>query len=243
MSDALRTLSFGDVEQDVWGAAWLPGGERPGLLLLGIGADSRAVEVNLEADGPDDGWRLRGEGIELAVTPREPAIELTDPEGGPAGSERACAVALAVGADPELQTPGRSGEHPLALAADRLDSAREVSAWFDGAETVAVLALRARKQRGQDQDAITAVVLDPEGAPAISDPRLSTTYVASGRPRRMTLELWSEDPEHYPRRFAGESAQRSAAGSGAGWSLQAELMRCHSRGREGTGVYVIARPA
>lgn len=243
MSDALRTLSFGDIERDAWGAAWIPGREGSGLLVLGVGDSSRAVVVSLEADGAEGAWKLRGEGVELAVTPREPAVELTDPEGAPTGSERVCSVSLAVGPDPELELAGRCGEHPLAVAPDRLDSAREVSAWFEGAEAVAVLALRARKQRGQEQDAISAAVLDPEGAPAITDPRLSTTYAASGRPTRMTLELWSDDPEHYPRRFAGESARRSAEGSGAGWSLRAELMRCHSRGRDGTGVYVIACPA
>ncbi|HLJ02761.1 MAG TPA: hypothetical protein VKT31_04930 [Solirubrobacteraceae bacterium] len=239
MSDPLRTLTFGDVEQDVWGAAWLPG--RDGLLLLGVGDDASVFEVSLEVSGQE--WRLKAPGLELVAAPSSPPVELSDEDGAPAGSEQACAIVVMPGGGPELQSAGRRGEHPLERATHKLESLREVSAWFEGGEAVAVFAVRAQKQRGQDQDAISAVVLDPEGAPAITDPRLSTTYAASGRPTRTTLELWSDDPEGFPRRFAGESAERSAQADGAGWSLHAELMRCHSRGRDGTGVYMIARPA
>jgi hypothetical protein len=241
MPDSLRTLTFGDVERGAWGAAWLPGPQATGLLVIGIGDAGTGYEVAFEDSG--DELRLRAEGLELIATPEGPAIELVDEDGAPAGSERLCAVTLALGPDSELRLPGRHGEHPLGVMPDKLDSAREVSAWFDGTEGVAVLALRARKQRGQEQDAVRAVVIEAENPPSITDPRLSTTYSASGRPTRMTLELWSEEPEQYPRRFAGESAGRAGEVSGGGWTVSAELMRCHSRGRDGTGVYVLARPA
>jgi hypothetical protein len=236
MPESLRTLTFGDLDQGVWGAAWLPGAT--GVLVLGTGADSATYEVAVDAAG--DAWRLQAGGLELTAVPSGAAIDLVGEDGLPGGSERLCTVTLALGPDPEIQLPGRRGEHPLQ---DKLDSVREVSAWFEGSEAVAVLAQRPRKQRGHEQDEIRAVVIEPENAPSIVDPRLSTTYAASGRPTRMTLELWSDDPDQHPRRFAGESAGRGGEASGAGWTVRAELLRCHSRGRDGTGVYVLARPA
>jgi hypothetical protein len=241
MADALRTLTFGDVEQGVWGAAWLPGPDAPGMLVLGTGEQITTYEAAVEIDGPE--WRLQAEGLVLAVAADSPPVELTDESGASAGSEQLCAVSVALGPDAEFQSPGRRGEHPIVLAPDRVDSVREVSAWFEGGEAVAVLALRSRKQRGHEQDAITALVIDPEKPVSIVDPRLSTTYAASGRPTRMTLELWSDDPDQYPRRFAGESAGREAEVSVAGWTVSAQLLRCHSRGHDGTGMYVLARPA
>ena len=125
------------------------------------------------------------------------------------------------------------------------ESLREVCAWFEPDEGVAVLALRPRKAAGHSTDAITAALLDPEGSIAVAEPRLSTTYAAGEFPSRMGLELWigEQDSEQYPRRFAGEAAGPRIAAQHDGCAISAALLRCHSRGRDGAGVYLLARRA
>jgi hypothetical protein len=89
----------------------------------------------------------------------------------------------------------------------------------------------------------TAAVLSPDGAAPIVDARLSTTYTGSGRPARVNLELWSADPEAYPRRLAGEASGSGVEGTAAGWSITADVLAAHLRGEEGTGVYLLGRRA
>jgi hypothetical protein len=58
----------------------------------------------------------------------------------------------------------------------------------------------------------------------------------------MSLELWlGGEQESYPRRAAGESVGLGVSSFPPGLEIHAELLRCHSRGREGTGVYLLAR--
>jgi hypothetical protein len=142
-----------------------------------------------------------------------------------------------------VEAPGRRGERVAETPLQRLDSIREVSAWFGSGDGVTAIALRPRKHKGHEQDEVSAAVLGDAPWPPITDPRLSTTYSTDGRPTRFNLELWSEDPEHFPRRVAGEVIGAGAEVSSAGWQLRAELLQCHSRGEEGPGVYVVGRPA
>jgi glyoxylase-like metal-dependent hydrolase (beta-lactamase superfamily II) len=75
----------------------------------------------------------------------------------------------------------------------------------------------------------------------VDDPRLSTTYAASGLPSRTNLELWiGEGENEFPRRVAGEASAEGAVLQVEDVDLRVVPMRCHSRGREGTGVYVLA---
>jgi len=250
--DSLRTLAFGGAEDsDPWGAAWFPAAG-PGLLRVGVGGAGEGLEAELleatgegESEGESDGtWRVRSSAGELILAPAGDAVDIST-AGQPAGFEQLCTVTgeLAVGGAPTtIAGPGRRGERRGAQLAG-LDSVREISAWFDPGEAIALLALRPRKVKGQDQDMITAAVIIPEGWPAVTDPRLSTTYSAEGRPARVGLELWSDEPESYPRRLAGESTGGRAVGEAGGWSVSAERLVCHSRGHDGTGVYLIARPA
>jgi hypothetical protein len=120
---------------------------------------------------------------------------------------------------------------------------RELAAWFGPSEAIAVIALRPRKHKGQEQDRIQAAVVDPEAAVLIVDPRLSTTFTAAGRASRVGLELWSEDEEQPPLRVAGEALARGARLSAPGWELTVDWLACHRRGRDGAGVYLLARPA
>ena len=109
-----------------------------------------------------------------------------------------------------------------------------------------MLALRPRKTRGHSRDAITAVVLDPEHPAPVTDPRLSTTYTASGVPARAGLELWiatDEEEEHHLLRAAGEATGAGARAIEHGLELWAGPFRWHSRGQDGAGVYLMARRA
>ncbi len=72
----------------------------------------------------------------------------------------------------------------------RLESVRGVSGWFAPDRGVALLALRPDSGKGHESDLIAATVFEPEGWIAVDEPRLSTTFVADGRPARASLELW-----------------------------------------------------
>jgi hypothetical protein len=69
----------------------------------------------------------------------------------------------------------------------------------------------------------------------------------------VSIELWlDQDPEveQFPRRAAGEAlvtrgasaAEPTAASVDGEPEVQAQPLRCHSRGREGAGVYLLVRP-
>jgi hypothetical protein len=60
-------------------------------------------------------------------------------------------------------------------------------------------------------------------------------------PSRTNLELWvGEGENEFPRRVAGEAAGDGAVLATEETELRVIPLRCHSRGREGTGVYVLA---
>jgi hypothetical protein len=149
---------------------------------------------------------------------------------------------------------------------DRLGSFRQVSAWFEPGEGLAVLALRPRKARGQESDVVAAAVLETEHPGPVSEPRLSTTYTATGLPLRAGLELWIDDgsdagsereadrgrggedgdgveptAHQYPRRASGEALGAYADWKVAEFELHAELFRWHNRGRDGAGVYLLGQ--
>ena len=145
---------------------------------------------------------------------------------------------------------GWRAESTLAVGEGRLGSLRQVCAWFDPDEGVALLALRPDKARGQDADVISAAVREPRLTGPISDPRLSTTYDDDGRPTRAGLELWigaetssEEDGEQaerqYPRRLSGEALGARVDWAVDGLALHAALFRWHSRDRDGAGVYLL----
>jgi hypothetical protein len=242
--ETLRTFAFGDLEGGPWGAGWFPGGPGHGLVLVAApGAPAQALEADLE-DGPDNIWRITTAAGELVVTPTGAAAELPGSEASPEGSEEQCMVrgelALETAAT-SVESSGCRARHHTSL--DKVDSVREFSAWFGDAEAMALVSVRPRKHKGHEQDAVAAAVIDPEGWPAITDPRLSTTYTAAGDPARVGLELWTDEPDSFPRRLAGEATAPPGTGAADGWTVSAHLMLCHSRGKDGPGVYLLARPA
>jgi hypothetical protein len=237
----LRIVAFGDLDAGVWGAAI--GAEEP-LFVASVGGHQLSGVASMTSTDGDGEWRLTADGIELVVLP---ATERVLGAEGQAleGFDQLCRVHGRIATEPEgeVECLGRRAEREVADPRD-LDSVRDVSAWFAVDDGLAMTALRRRKARGHDRDLTVAAILDAAGSPPVEEPRLSTTYDAVGAPVRMGLELWL--PEHdgeqqYPRRMAGEAAGDAAGASGDAIELTTRPLRCHSRGNDGTGVYLLLR--
>jgi hypothetical protein len=248
----LRSLSFGDVEGGVWGAALHAG--VPGIVF-GAGGQigSAAGDDALSWTAEDLGWRLAGDGFELHVVPGgEAPAQAADPELDRelSGFEELCRVRGTISPDGVLTEIDCVGVRSVVDGVDdhRLGSVRAVSGWFADDNGLAVLALRpapgggrSAAKAGHDADLLAATLFYPDGWVPVADPRVSTTYARSGIPVRTNLELWVGDAENeFPRRAAGEATGEGAVVSAAGLELRVVPMRCHSRGLEGSGVYVLA---
>jgi hypothetical protein len=84
----------------------------------------------------------------------------------------------------------------------------------------------------------------------VAEPRLSTAYTEEGQPLRATLELWLGDDDsaepgqeavQYPRRAAGVASGPPATGEFADLALGVQPFRWRAEGREGAGIYLLAR--
>ncbi len=243
----LRTFAFGDLDARLWGAAWIAGPGRE-LVVLGAGAGTSLSPASLQGEDESGDWHLSGDGAKLILSAAGGAVAAATPDAGIEGFEQLCRVRgrfVLDGAEQAVDCPGVRGAFSGALDLDRFDSVRRVSAWFEPGEGLALLALRPRNSPGHDSDLITAAVLDPGSGGAVADPRLSTTYTVAGRPARAGLELWLDDDEgaeqQYPRRAAGEAIGVRAESVVGELDVDAELLRCHSHGRAGAGVYFLAQ--
>jgi len=241
---ALRTLAFGD--GPVWGASWSAGSAGAALTALGSGSEVNVIpDLHLpdSGAGPGDEWRLEADGVALLAAPVGELVDVQAPQDGLAGSDQLCRVTGTFGSD-QVDCLGVRSSWADGVELARFDSIRAVSVWFDPDEAFALTAFRPRKAKHHDGDLLAAAVIAPEGSGAVEDPRLSTTYAADGWPVRAGLELWlsGEEPDRqYPRRAAGEAVGPRAAALAGELELQAEPFHWHSRGREGTGMYVLAR--
>ena len=230
----------------VWGAVWLPGGDQAGFVCLSAG--EATMQPLVRVPQPEDGdWELEHDGVELIVSPAGAELRAANGDGASSGFDQLCRVRGRVtlgGAEHALDCLGHRAVRSEPIDLRAVDSVRDVSAWFEPGEALAVVAVRPRKARGQDADLLRAAVLDAQESVAVTDPRLSTTYTAQGRPVRAGLELWLGDEEHeYPRRAAGEAVGPRVEEAIGELAVQANLFRWHSRAHDGVGVYILARRA
>jgi hypothetical protein len=243
---ALRTLAFGD--GSVWGASWSADSTGAALTALGSGGET-TVMPGLRLPGSDvggaDDWRLEdeGEGVALVAAPVGELVDVQAAEDAVAGYDQLCRVSGRFGSS-VVDCLGVRSAWSDDVELSRFESVRAVSVWFDPDEAFALTAFRPRKAKGHDGDLLAAAVIAAEGSAAVEDPRLSTTYAADGWPVRAGLELWLSGPEpdqQYPRRASGAAVGPRAGGDAGELELQTAPFRWHSRGREGSGMYLLAR--
>lgn len=246
-----RVLAFGSFDPAMWGVAWIPGDRGTTPLAVGTGTSAAVVSGELDATGAE--WRFEGADVSLTIAPAGPSRTGHASEGRLTSDDSLCVVSGRLVRDGEthdLSCPGWRSTIQADLATDQLDSFRQVVGWIGSDDGVALLSLRPRKARGHEGDVVLATVLEARPVAAVVDPRLSTTYTAAGTPQRTSLELWFEeaspededgDASPYPRRAAGEAIGAHIDWDVSGFSLHAELLRWHTRGEEGAGVYLLGR--
>jgi hypothetical protein len=243
---ALRTLAFGD--GSVWGASWSAESAGAALTALGAGSETAVVPDVRLSDGdarPDTGleWRLEADGVALVAAPVGEPVDVQATQDGLAGWDQLCRVTGTLGSN-QVDCLGLRSSWSDDVEPAQFDSIRAVAVWFDPDEAFALTAFRPRKAKHHGGDLLAAAVIAPDGSAAVEDPRLSTTYAADGWPARAGVELWlaGDEPERqYPRRASGEALGPRAQATAGELELQAEPFRWHSRGREGAGMYLLAR--
>ncbi|HYB25708.1 MAG TPA: hypothetical protein VEF89_03755 [Solirubrobacteraceae bacterium] len=248
---ALRTVAFGDLDGTVWGAGWFS--DPAGVALAALGGGAKATVrpgLRLSAGADGDEWRLEDDGAALVVSPAGDAVSARSVDGEIEGFDQLCRIAGRF----ELE----GSEHPVdclglrtwwsaPVDLERFESVRAVAAWFEPEEALALAAFRPRKAKDHGGDVVAGAVITAESSPVVEDSRLSTTYEADGWPVRAGLELWLAMPEdseqQFPRRASGEATGPRVQGVvNGGLALRAEPFRWHSRGRDGAGMYILARP-
>jgi len=248
----LRTVAFGDLGSGTWGAALAAAAE-----TLVIVADSPEVAredapahahttARLDGSGPDEDWRITGEGLELSITAVGEPAHATGGEPERTGFDQLCRVSgrfeTADGSAHAVASLGIRGAREGSLEARRFEALRSVAAWFEPSDGLALAAFRGAGAAGQDRDLISAAVLDTESSAPVEDPRLSTTYSAEGWATRAGLELWldGDEDQQLMRRASGEAVGARGEAAAGTLELRAELFRWNSHGRDGAGVYLIA---
>jgi hypothetical protein len=242
--EAVRAFAFAEPEAGRWGAGWLaPGAPAVGVLALGDQAAAKPLE--LQGMGAEEPWRLTDGDTELALEGLgEPGW--SDPEAPQEGFDQLCRVTgtVASGQSRQLDCLGWRGSRRSAID-PAVNSFRLVAGWLDEQDGFVVLAGRPRKSKGQEEDLIAGSLFDPAGTRPVVEPRLSTTYTASGQPARAGVELWIEadaDPDHlYPRRAVGQALATPVGWKVAEMAVEAQPFRWFTGGREGPGVYLLGQ--
>jgi hypothetical protein len=236
-------VAFGSLEDGICGL--LVAGTEPALVLAQLAADAvpTTLAVVLSQDGgDDDATTVSGDGIALRLSSPIPATTTADDDGA-LTLRRLAGTATIAGAERELDHGAVSC---AGLNAGRASAMRLAAGFFPGDADVALLAIRPDGAKGQDRDEIAAVIGAEPAGMTIFDPKLSTTYSGSGVPLKMGLELWvgeSEEGDQFPRRTAGEALGASAELTAGGVHISARALRCHARGEEGAGMYLLVRSA
>jgi hypothetical protein len=239
----IRTLAFGEVGASVWGCAWADG--ETCVLVVGGGDAPAASILGAAITGVTAGeaWSVTADGVELTATALGGTADLREFDG----FDQLCQVNGAVrldGVEHPLAGVGRRGLR-AGIDLSRLDSIRDLSAWFAPDEGLTLTALRPRGAKGHDRDVVAANVFGEDGARTVADPRLSSAYSSDGRLLHTGLELWldAENDQQYPRRAAAEAAGPGVRVDHDGATLTVWPLHWRSRGVEGAGVYVLASGA
>jgi hypothetical protein len=215
-------------------------------------AEIDAAGVRMETNEPLRAWRVaftaEAASFDLRLSAVTPPIELGADSpaalaGGMQGYDqlvRVTGTATVGGRERKLTALGQR-THAWGIADwDRMESVRTVGAWLGEDRAVGLQAVRRPGARGHEADAVSAWLLGEEGAQALSEARLSTTYDDEGRQRRAGLELWERADSEYPHRIAGELVCGSTLDLGA-LRLDTAFFRFRMEGQEGAGRYDLLR--
>jgi hypothetical protein len=267
-SDAL-TYAFADPQGAVCGVARLGLSDdgASGLVLVfrdGEVADVRAdgdAEIaqrveDVEAAGlrsetleEDRRWQIAYAGevaLELEFEALADAVVLdagaaAARAGGMEGFDHFCRVTGTVGGA-AFEGLGQRGRSWGAPDWDTMSLARTVTAWFDDSHAVNAVAIRPVRAGSHADEAVSAFLLGEDGAAAVAEPRLSTTYDGEGRQRAAGLELYVGADDEYPVRVAGEVVAGTSLDLGR-LRLDCAFFRWRMQGRAGVGRYDILRSA
>jgi hypothetical protein len=118
---------------------------------------------------------------------------------------------------------------------------RSIGVVFSDGGLLALSASRPPGAGGHGEEAVSAVLCGPDGAPLeVSETLLSTEYGDDGVQRRATLELWTDGEKGQPLRGAGTliSAARVRR---EGLVADIAFFRWSVEGRDGLGHYEVVR--
>jgi hypothetical protein len=262
-TDAM-TFAFADREAGFFGLARAGVADGQGSALGVLFAGREPVSLVAEGDHPveDADWddlNLPGLSVRTiepharweVVLATEPGFELEfeaasppaefEPLGGMEGHERLCRVRGTAAGRP-IDCLGQRGRSWGTADWSEIALTRSLGAWLDEGPSVVYSAVRPAGAESHAEEAQWGALLDADGAVAMADPRLSTTYDGDGRQRRAGLELWVGEDDDYPRRGAGQVLCGSSVELGSlrldlaffGWTLD---------GRRGVGRYDVLRRA
>jgi hypothetical protein len=258
------TLAFADREAGFFGLARAGVADGQGSALGVLFAGREPVSLVAEGgfaveDGDWDDLNLPGLTVRTlapharwqVVLATEPGFELEfeaasppaefEPLGGMEGHERLCRVRGTAAGRP-IDCLGQRGRSWGTADWGKIALTRSLGAWLDEGPSVVYSAVRPASAENHAEEAQWGALLDADGAVAMADPRISTTYDGEGHQRRAGLELWVGEDDDYPRRGAGQVLCGSSVELGSlrldlaffGWTLD---------GREGVGRYDVLRRA
>ena len=245
----LRAVAFGDQRAGVWGAAFSAHPDLPSFAMLAAPATAVVpIEVAAESSRGDD-WLIAGDGLELTVagagvnadSPNQDFDQLVAVRGRLQGDRAR-----------EVDCRGCRSERADAVEPGRFVLVRDVCAWFGPGDGFAFVAVRPRRASGHGDEHVSATIFSSGHALRVAEPRLSTGYGEEGEPIRASLEMWLEDddeppepgqeePVRYPRRAAGEASGPESTHDFANLALELQPFRWRSEGRDGAGIYLLAR--
>ena len=117
---------------------------------------------------------------------------------------------------------------------------RSIGIVFADGGLLALSAARPVGAVGHGEEAVSAVLCDPDGAPVeVAEALLSTEYGPDGVQRRATLELWTGEDAH-PLRGSGTLIS-AAKVEREGLSADVAFFRWSLDGRDGLGHYEVVR--
>jgi len=239
----VRTLAFGEIGTGVWVCAWADGE----TCVVAAGGDDTPAPVipgaAIDGTTADEPWTIAADGLTLSATPVGGTADLTPFDG----FDQLCEVTGTVhlgGVEHALAALGRRGLR-AGIDLSRLDSLRDLGAWFAHDDGLTLTAARPRGAKGHDRDVVAASVFGEDGTKPVADPRLSSTYSADGRLLHAGLELWldADNDQQYPRRATADAVGEGVQVDTAGATVTVWPLRWRTRGEEGAGVYVLARGA